>query len=177
MAAVPICSDFRAQEGEICHYFYLFPFYLHEVMGLDIMILGLFVCWIFNFKPALSLSFTLSKRLFSSSSISVIRVVLCTYLRLLMFLLPILSPACNSSSPAFFMMCSAYRLNKQVDRRQPCQTPFCILNQSVVSYNVLSIASWPTNRFLRRQVRWSGIPISLRVFHGLLRSTQSKALA
>ena len=27
-----------------------------------------------------------------------------------------------------------------------------------------SIASWPTYRFLRRQVRWFGIPISLRIF-------------
>ena len=29
-------------------------------------------------------------------------------------------------------------------------------------------------RFLRRQVRWSGIPISLRIFHSLLWPTQSK---
>ena len=28
MAAVTICSDFRAQEEEICHYFQLFPFNL-----------------------------------------------------------------------------------------------------------------------------------------------------
>ena len=27
MAAVIICSDFRAQEEEICHYFQLFPLY------------------------------------------------------------------------------------------------------------------------------------------------------
>ena len=32
-------------------------------------------------------------------------------------------------------------------------------------------------RFLRRQVRWSGIPTSLRIFHSLLWSTRSKALA
>ena len=32
-------------------------------------------------------------------------------------------------------------------------------------------------RFLKRQVRWSGIPISLRIFHSLLWSTQSKTLA
>ena len=36
---------------------------------------------------------------------------------------------------------------------------------------VLTAASWPTSRFLRRQVRWSGIPISLRIFHSLLWST------
>jgi len=34
------------------------------------------------------------------------------------------------------------------------------------------VASWPTYRFLRRQVRWSGIPISLRIFHSLLWFTQ-----
>ena len=32
-------------------------------------------------------------------------------------------------------------------------------------------------RFLKRQVRWSSIPISLKIFHSLLWSTQSKALA
>ena len=56
------------------------------------------------------------------------------YLRLLMFLLPILIPACNSSSPVFLMMCSAYRLNKQGDSRQLCHTPFSVLNHSVVPY-------------------------------------------
>ena len=35
-----------------------------------------------------------------------------------MFLPPILIPVCNSSSMAFLMMCSAYRLNKQGDGRQ-----------------------------------------------------------
>ena len=49
------------------------------------------------------------------------------YLRLLMFLPPILILACNSFSLGFLKMCSAYRLNKQGDRRQPCHTPFSIL--------------------------------------------------
>ena len=74
-------------------------------------------------------------------------------------------------------MCSAYRLNKQGDSRQPCHTPFSILNQSVVPHRVLSVASRPAYRFLRRQVRWCGIPISLRVFHSLSWAIQSKALA
>ena len=38
---------------------------------------------------------------------------------------------------------------------------------------VLIVTSWPAYRFLRRQVRWSGIPISWRIFHGLMWSTQS----
>ena len=44
-------------------------------------------------------------------------------------------------------------------------------------FPVLTVASWPAYRFLKRQVRWSGIPISWRIFHSLLWSTQSKALA
>ena len=93
MAAVTICSDFRAQEEEICHYFHLLPFYLHAVMGPDAMIL---VFLIFSLKLVLSLSFfTLIEMLSSSSLLSAIRVISSTYLRLLMFLLPILIPACN----------------------------------------------------------------------------------
>ena len=138
-------------------------------MGLDTIIL---VFLIFSFKLALSLaSFTLIKRLFSSSTLSVIRVVSSTYLRLLMFLLPILIPAYTSSSPAFLLMCSAYTLNQKGDSREPCCTSFLTMNQSVVPYRVLTVASWPTYRFLRRQVRWSGIPISLRVLHSLSWST------
>ena len=38
--------------------------------------------------------------------------------------------------------------------------PFPILNQSFVPCLVLTAASWPVYTFLRRQVRWSGIPIS-----------------
>ena len=57
---------------------------------------------------------------------------------------------------------------KQGDNIQPWRTPFPILNQSVVPCWVLTAASWPAYRFLRRQVGWSGIPISLRIFHSLL---------
>ena len=82
----------------------------HEVMGPNAMIL---VFLIFSCKPALSLSsFTLIKRFFSSSSLSAIRVVSSAYLKLLMFLPLILILACNSSSLAFHIMYSAYRLNK-----------------------------------------------------------------
>ena len=78
-----------------------------------------------------------------------------------------------SSSPAFCMMYSAYKLNKQGDNIQPWWTPFLIWNQSVVPCLVLTVTSWPAYRFLRRQVRWYGIPISFStVFHSLLWSTQ-----
>ena len=149
MTKVTIRSDFRAQTGEICHYFHVLPFYLPWSNGTGCHDLSFF-----SFKPALSLSsFTLIKRLFSSSSLSSTRVVSSAYLRLLMFLQPILLPDCNSSSMAFLMMCSANRLNKQGDSRQPCHTPFSTLNQSVAPYRVLMVAPWPAYRFLRREIR------------------------
>ena len=173
MAAVTICSDFGAQKNKVWHCFHYFPICLHEVMGLDATIL---VFWMVSFKPAFSLSsFTFIKSLFSSSSLSAIRVVSFAYFRLLLFLLAILIPACASSSPAFHMMYSAYKLNKRGDNIQPWCTPFPIWNQSVVPCPVLTVASWPAYRFLKRQVKWSGIPISFRIFHSLLWSTQSKA--
>ena len=63
---------------------------------------------------------------------------------------------------------SVYKLNKQGDHKQPCHTPFSILNESVVLCPVLTVASWPAYRLLRRSVRWFGTPISLRIFHSLL---------
>ena len=55
------------------------------------------------------------------------------------------------------MMYSAYRLNKQGNNIQPWCTPFPIWNHSVVVPPVLTVASWPAYRFLRRQVRYSHI--------------------
>ena len=49
---------------------------------------------------------------------------------------------------------------------------FPILNQSIVPCPILTVASWPAFSFLSRQVRWSGIPISWRIFHSLWWSTQ-----
>ena len=78
------------------------PSICHEVMGPDAMIL---VFWTLSFKPIFSLSsFTFIKRLFSYSSFSAKRLLSSAYLRLLLFLLATLIPACASSSPAFLMM-------------------------------------------------------------------------
>ena len=122
------------------------PSICHEVMRPD----GMIVFRMLSFKPTFSLSsFTFIKRLFSSSSLSAIMAVPSAYLRLLIFLLAILIPACDSSSPEFHMIYSAY---KQGDNIQPWCTPFLILNQSVVPCLVLTVASWLAYRFLRRQV-------------------------
>ena len=75
-----------------------------------------------SFKPFfffLLSSFTFIKRLFSSYSLSAIRVVSSAYLRLLVFLPEVLIPACASGTPAFLMMYSANKLNKQGDNIQP----------------------------------------------------------
>ena len=135
----------------------------HEVMELDDMI---FVFWMLSFKPAFSRSsFTFVKRLLSSSLLSAIRVVLSAYLRLLIFLLAILIPACASFTMALCMMYSILKLGEQGDNIQPWHTPFLIWKQSVVPCPVLTVACWLAYQFLRRQVRWSGIPITLRIFH------------
>ena len=129
MAAVTICSDFGAQENKVCHCFHCLPIYLPWSDGTDAMIL---VFCMLSFNPAFSLSsFAFIKKFLSSSSLSAIRVVVSAYLRLLIFLPAILIPAYASSSWAFRMMYSTYKLNKQGDSVQPWRTPFPVLKQSV----------------------------------------------
>ena len=218
----------------VSYCFCCFPI-CHEVMGPDAMIL---VFWMLSFKPTFSLSsFTFIKRLFSSYSLSAIRVVSSAYLWLLTVLLTVLIPACTSSvlalhishlawqrrlriclqcrrpeldprvrtipwrrawqpTPVFWpgeshgqrnlvgyssqgcresnmtevTACThaAYKLNKQGDNILAWHTSFPILSQSVVPCKVLTVASWLVYRFLRRQVKCSGIPVSLRIFHCVL---------
>ena len=96
------------QENKICHCFHFSPSVCHEVMGPNVMIL---VFWMLSFKPAFSLSsFTLIKRLFSSSSLSAIRVLSSAYLRLLVFLPVILIPGSHPvSHPSwYFPWCTVY---------------------------------------------------------------------
>ena len=116
-------------------------------MGLDAMI---FIFWMLRFKTTFSVSsFTFVERFFSSPSLSAIRVASSAYLRLLIFLPEIFSPACDSPSLAFHMMYSAYELSKQGNNMQPSSTHFPILNQSIVPCLVLTVASWPAYRVLR----------------------------
>ena len=132
--------------------------HLFAMMGPDAMI---FVFWMLSFKPVFSLSsLTLIRKLFSSSSRCAIKVVASVYLKLLIFLLAILIPACDSCSPTFHVIYSTYKLNKQGDNIQLWHTPFPILNQYIVTCPALTVASWLAYRFLRRWIWWSGIPIS-----------------
>ena len=120
-----------------------------------------FECWVLS---QLFHSFTFIKRLFSSSSLSAIRVVSSAYLKLLIFFPAILTPACDSYSLTFHMVYSACKLNKQGDNILPWHTPLPIWNLSIVPCLVLTVSSWRAYRFLRRQVRWCGTPISWRIF-------------
>ena len=173
MAAVSICSDFGAHENQVYNYYHCFPIYLPEVMRVYAMI---FVFWKLSFKSTFSLSsFTFIKRLFRSSLRSphheggVIRVSEVIDI----------SPGSPDSSLQFIqhsMTYSACKLDKQGDNIQPWHTPLPIWNQSVGPWPVLTVASWPAYRFLKRQVRWSGIPIFFTIFDSLWWSTQSKAL-
>ena len=134
MASITICSDFGVQKNKVSHCFHCFPFYFLWSDGT-----GKHDLSFLNVETTFSLSsFTFIKRLFSSSSLSAIKVVSSAYLRLLIFLPAILIQACAPSSPAFLMMYSAYKLNKQGDNIQPWRTPFPIWNQSVVPCPVLT---------------------------------------
>ena len=103
-------------------------------MGPDAMIL---VFWMLSFKPTFPLSsFTFIKRLFNSSLLSAIKVVSSAYLRLLIFLLAILIPACASSSPAFHMIYSAYR------RKQWQSTPVLLPGKSYGWRSLVGCNPW-----------------------------------
>ena len=122
------------------------PSICHELMGLDAMI---FIFWMLNFKPVFSFSsFTFTKRPFSCSLLSAVRVGSYVYLRLLIFLLAILIPACASSSPAFLMIYSGWQYTVLT-------YSFSYLEPVCCPCPVLTVASWPAYRFLRKQVRYS----------------------
>ena len=54
---------------------------------------------------------------------------------------------------------------------EPWWIPFPIWSQSIVPCPVLMVASWPEYRFFRRQVRWSSIPVSWRIFQFVVINT------
>ena len=82
MAVVTVHSDLGTQENKMWHFTFS-PSICHEVVGPDAMI---FIFQNLSFKPAfLVSSFTLIKKVFNSSSLSIIKVVSPAYLRLSMF--------------------------------------------------------------------------------------------
>ena len=124
------------------------------------------VFWRLSFKPDFPLSsFIFIKWFLSSFSLFAMKMLSFAYLKLLTFLLVILILAC-ASAPCFSWYIP-HKLNKHGDKIRPWQyTPF--------PCPFLTVAGWPAYRFLRRQVRWSGISISWRIFHSLFWLTLSK---
>ena len=155
MAIVTICSDF----DEFCHCFHCFPI-SYEVMGPDAWP-SFFECWVIRqpFHSPLSPSSrgSLVPYHFLPLECYYLHIWGCWYFSQQSWL--------QFESSTFCMMYSTYKLNKQSDNIQPSHTPFPILNQLVDPCKGLTIVTWPAYGFLRRQVRWSDIPISLRVFH------------
>ena len=58
-------------------------------------------------------------------------------------------------------MYHSFLIPSSADGHLGCFHVLAIINSSCLR---LTVAFWPEYRFLRRQVRWSGIPISLRMF-------------
>ena len=172
MAAVTICSDFGVQENKVCHSFHCFPIYFPwsdrtrwpDLHCLNVEFQASFFTLLFHFhQEALQCLLALCCKGDVICKTEVIDISS--------------SSLESSSSPAFCMRYSAYKLKRQGDNKQLWCTPFPILNLSLVPCPVLTVTSWPAYRFLRRQVRWSGVPISLRIFHSLFWSILSKASA
>ena len=101
----------------------------NEVMRPDAMIL---VFWMLSFKTAFSFSSFTIKKLFSSSSLFAIRMVSSACLRMLIFLLAVLIPACDSSS--FRLQFTSVQFSRSVvsdslqphepqPTRPPCPSP------------------------------------------------------
>ena len=96
---VNICSDFGAQENQVCHCFDCFPIYLSWSDGTGCHDLAF---WMLSLMPTFSLlSFSFIKKLFSSSLLSANRVVSSVYVWLMIILPAVLIPVCASSSPNF----------------------------------------------------------------------------
>ena len=138
------------KKNKICGCFHFFPFYLPWSDGIrchDLSFLNA------EFQSSFSpLFFHSHQEVFSSSSLSAIRVVSSTHLRLLIFLPEILIPAFDSSSLEFHMIYSAYRL--QYTALSHSFPNFEPVGCSMSSSNCCFL----THRFLRRQIRWSGFP-------------------
>ena len=137
------------------------PSICHEVMWPDAMIL---VFYTLNFKPLFYSPLSPSRGslvplCFLPSEWYHLHIWSCWYFPRQSWFLHVLHWSQQ------FVWCTLHvKLNKQDDNIQPWRTSFPILNQSVVPCLVLTVASWPEYRFLRRQVRWSSTPISLRIF-------------
>ena len=156
-----VFPSIRVFSNESVTVFTVSPSICHEVVGSDPLIF-IFECWVLSqlFHSPLSLLSRSTLVLFTfchKGGVIWISVVI-------ELLLAILFLDCASSSPALLMMYSAYMLNKQGDNIWPWHISSQFANSLFFQAPVLSVVSWPAYRFLRRQARWPGIPISWRIY-------------
>ena len=135
------------------------------------------VSWMLIFKPTFSLSFLSHS---SRDSLLLLHFLPLEWYCLHFYISEILDISSGNFDsslwfiqPSIFHDYSAYKLNKQGDNIEPWSTPFPNWNHSFVPYPFLMVASWCACRFLRRQIAWSCIPISLRIFHSCAPHSQS----
>ena len=126
MAVVTICSDFGAPQNKVCHCFHCFHIYLpwsdgtrcHDHSFLNAEFSARFFTLLFHFhQEALQFLFTFCHK----------GAVTCVSEVINIFPSNLDSSLCSSSS-AFCMIYSAYKLNKQGDNTQPWCIPFPIRN-------------------------------------------------
>ena len=163
LTAITIHSDFGTQENKICHCFHFFPVYLPWKDGNRYHDFHFFECWVLS-QLFLFSSFTFIKRLFSFSSLSAIRVTSSAYLRLLII------PG-NLYSSLWFIQHGISNDVLCIEVKQAgwqytaLSYPFpnfeavcCSMSGSNVWFHVwFHVASWPTYKFLQRQVKWSDL--------------------
>ena len=101
IAAVTTCSYFGAQENKVFHCFHCCPIYLPWSDGTRFPDILFFFFLNVEFQDSFfTLLFHFIKKFFNSSLLFTVRLVSSSYLRLFIFLLTILIPACVSSSLA-----------------------------------------------------------------------------
>ena len=197
VVAVTNSSDFGVQESKVCHCFHCFPIYLHEVMELDAMIL-VFECWVLSlFHSPLSPSSrgSLVPLHFLSWGWCHLHIWGYWYFSWQSWFQFVLYSAwcftrctlhINTICSAYIYICVCvcvcvcvyiyiyiFTTVKQAEWQYTAWcSPFPIWNQSIFPCPILITASLSAYRFLRRQVRWSGTPISFRIFHSILWNMQ-----
>src|SRR6218665_1599269 len=106
--------------------------YISKLFQLAVVIV--FVFFMLKYRPAFSFSlFSLLISFARSAFFPAINVVSSAYIKLFSVLPAIFTPSFASSIPAFFIILSAYRLNKNGDKMQPCRTLSKIIEKVVAA--------------------------------------------
>ena len=147
MAAVTVYRDFGAQENKVCQ-FLLFPLLFAMKWWNCTPWSEFFECWLSSqpFHSAISPS--------SRDSLVPLHFLLSKLYHLTLFMsFAVLITACGPAR--YFTGCALYR--SYISR----MTMYSFLNFQPVCFSMSgSVASWPAYRFLKREIKWPGIPIS-----------------